>query len=311
MLNQMVSPIKRNFLSVLAVSAMVFSLASCTDSSTNSNEAAELLTDSIPQIEGHGDGGLSGSVVKYKGEIFSIPSPIQTALLIRESEIPYNEFLLNPASSYQNYVNQFQKAMNMGVYGADLAYLSNFDNTAMSIEYFTIVERLADDLGIKNNINPTIISRFHASSEIRDSLYVLNAELYREVNQYLKDNERNEAASLILAGGWIEALHIALDVAQSNSDIRLRIGEQRSALTSLVALLSKYDDSQVNQVRKGLTDVLRIYDSMEYSYVFEEPITDEDEKTTYFNCKSSVDVTNDHVDQIKVKLSEIRTIIIS
>ena len=252
MFNQMVSPIKRNILSALAVGTLVFSLASCSDSSTSSDQAGEMLADSIPQIEENGDGSLSGSVVKYKGEIFSIPSPIQTALLIRQSKIPYNEVLLNPASSYKNYVNQFQKAMNMGVYGADLAYLSNFDNTSMSIEYFKIVERLADDLGIRNNINPTIIARFHANSEVRDSLYVLNAELYREVNQYLKDNERNEAASLILAGGWIEALHIALDVAQSNADIRLRIGEQKSALTSLVALLSKYDDSQVNQVRKDL-----------------------------------------------------------
>ena len=57
--------------------------------------------------------------------------------------------------------------------------------------------------------------------------------------------------------------------------------------------------------------MLRIYDSMAYSYTFEEPITDEDEKTTYFNCKSSVDVTDKHVDQIKTKLSDIRTIIIS
>jgi hypothetical protein len=310
MFNQMVSPIKLNFLTALAVGTLAFSLASCSDSASD-HDAAEVLTDSIPQVKENGDGGLSGSVIKYKGEIFSIPSPIQTALLIRQSKIPYNETLLNPSSNYKGYVNQFQKAMNMGVYGADLAYLSNFDNTSMSIEYFTLVERLADDLGIKNNINPTIISRFHQNSEVRDSLYVLNAELYREVNQYLKDNERNEAASLILAGGWIEALHIALEVAKSNADIRKRIGEQRSALTSLVALLSKYDDPQVNQVRKGLTDVLRIYDSMVYSYAFEESITDEDEKTTYFNCKSSVDVTDAHVEQIRAKLSEIRTIIIS
>ncbi|MCB0760388.1 MAG: hypothetical protein KDC12_02620 [Flavobacteriales bacterium] len=299
-------------IALIAAAISAFSLQSCSDGASDSNKDTQSLPpDSVADATHEEEGGLSGSVVKYKGELFSIPSPIQTALLIKKSNLPYNEKLLNPTGNKSKYVSQFQKALNMGVYGADLAYLSNFDNTATSIEYFTTVEGLADELGIKNNIDPSIISRFHASSDVQDSLYVLNAELYREVNQYLKDNERNEAASLILAGGWIEALHIALDVASKNDEIRLRIGEQRSALTSLVTLLSRFEDQKVQQVKDGLAGVLNVFDNMKYSYEYVDPITDASEHTTYINCKSSVEVSMNDIDQIRQKLAEIRNIIIS
>ncbi|NNE55787.1 MAG: hypothetical protein HKN32_07190 [Flavobacteriales bacterium] len=256
------------------------------------------------------DEALAGQIVKFEGEIFSIPSPVQTAILIQTSEVPYDESLLNDKDNADTYINQFQKAMNMGVYGADLAYLSNFNNIALSIDYFNIVESLADDLGIKNNIDPMLMIRFHDNMSNRDSLYAINAELYQEINQYLKDNERNEAASLILAGGWIEGLNISVNAAKIDSTIRQRVGEQQSALNSLVAIMSKYDDPQVNEFRGGLNELAEIYSGMERSYTYVKPITDPTGKTTYINSKTRVVVSDEELVQIEEKVKEIRQIII-
>ena len=277
-------------------------LVSCVDESETTDQSP------VPVIDPDAE-GLTGNIVKYEGEIFSIPSPVQTAILIKKSGIEYNAELLNDVGNSDKYINQFQKAMNMCVYGADLAYLSNFNNTRMSIEYFNAIEELADDLGIKNNIDVGILIRFNKNIEIQDSLYSLNAELYQEANRYLQDNERNDVASLILAGGWIEALHIIIDAAYDDTEIRTRVGEQRSALISLVALLGKFEDTRVTQVRDGLMELVTVYKEMEMSYTYAKPITDADARTTYLNSKTQVDVLDEHLVQLKESVNAIRNTI--
>jgi len=272
------------------------------------DESETVEQNPVPVIDPDAE-GLAGNIVKYEGEIFSIPSPVQTAILIKNSGIEYNEELLNDVDNTDKYINQFQKAMNMGVYGADLAYLSNFNNTRMSIDYFNAIEELADDLGIKNNIDVGILIRFNKNIEIQDSLYSLNAELYQEANRYLQDNERNDVASLILAGGWIEALHISIDAAYDDEQIRTRVGEQRSALVSLVALLGKFEDTQVVQVRDGLMELVTVYKEMETSYTYVKPITDADDRTTYLNSKSQVDILDEHLARLKESVDAIRNTI--
>ncbi len=264
-----------------------------------------------PKVEIPDKKGLSSSVVKYKGEIFSIPSPIQTAILIKNANIEYNEELLNDFNNKSKYLTEFQKALNMGIYGADLAYLSNFNNMQLTLEYFAAVDVLSDELDIKNNIDPDILHRFMQNIDVQDSLHALNAELYMAANTYLEDNERNEAASLILAGGWIEAMNFALDMAHVNDDFRSRVGEQKSALNSLVALLSTYDNEQVQQVNSGLKELNDIFNGLANTYSYEKPITDVESKITYLNSKSTVEVSDEDLTSIKNKIEEIRNIIIS
>lgn len=289
-----------------ALGALLLSTAflmACVDESESVEQSPVPVTG--PETE-----GLAGQIVKFEGEIFSIPSPVQTAILIKNSGVEYNEELLNDVDNTDRYINQFQKAMNMGVYGADLAYLSNFNNTSMSIDYFNAIDGLADDLGIRNNIDAGILIRFNNNIEISDSLYSLNAELYREANRYLQDNERSDAASLILAGGWIEALNISIDAAATDEKIRSRVGEQRSALESLVTLMGKFDDVQVQNVRDGLEKLVSIYQEMETSYTYVKPITDADSHTTYLNSKTEVSISDDHLARIKAQVEGIRNTII-
>ena len=39
----------------------------------------------------------------FDGKLFSVPSPIQTALLIKSTNVDYNEGLLNPESNVKKY----------------------------------------------------------------------------------------------------------------------------------------------------------------------------------------------------------------
>lgn len=252
---------------------------------------------------------MGQSLLKIDKEIFSLPSPVQTAILLKKNAIEYNEDLLNSTESEKRYINRFQKALNMGVYGADLAYLSNFNNTQLKLEYFKVVEKMVNDLDIRNNIDQGLIDRFAANIDRQDSLYALNAELFNAVDRYLKQNEETEIAALILTGGWIEALHLTLGVTTANVELRNRVGEQAIAAKSLIRLLSRIEDPQVKELSKRMQPLVDAFSRLEMSYEYVKPITDASNRVTYLNSRSSVDINDDQLAEIKKAIAEVRSFI--
>lgn len=290
----------------------IAALASCAESDKSETDSNAENGVESPTSENNSD-SLSDtrSVVKYQGEIFSIPSPVQSVMLIRKANIRYNEDLLNPVGNARGYINEYKKALNLGVYGTDLAYLANFENNQLSLKYLNAIEGITSDLNIQSAVSKDIMERFTNNIGNRDSLYALNGEFYRAGYRYLKQNERNKLASLILTGGWVEALHLSLDAAQNSEILRNRVGQQRSALNSIVKLTSKMEREELTAINKKLVELQDVFDELEYTYEFQKPITDKKEKTTYINSKSSVTVTDDQLIKIKEKTSEIRDLIIS
>ena len=63
----------------------------------------------------------STKLVKFNNTLFSLPSPYQLAIMVKDNGITYNSEILNPTSNLANYINNFKKSLNLGIFGADLA----------------------------------------------------------------------------------------------------------------------------------------------------------------------------------------------
>lgn len=287
----------------------VFSLLlfSCADEKTAEEKAEEPQEVSVQEAN---ENAVTPNVLKIESEIFSLPSPVQTALLLEKNEVAFNEALLNPIGNEDQYINQFKKSLNMGVYGANLAYLSNYNNTQLKLDYFKVVDQLAGDLNIRGNIDQSIIDRFAASIDNQDSLYALNAQLFQAADRYLKETDDTQIASLILAGGWIEALYLAVNAADENPELRKRIGEQGIAARSLVNLLSKIEDPETLKLASKLAQLASDFKGLEYQYEYVKPITDASERITYLNSKSDVELSDKQLAIIKARVADIRDFII-
>ncbi len=123
----------------------------------------------------------------------------------------------------------FSKALNLGIYGADLGYVIVYDQTQDAIAYLKTTKQVSDDLGLVGVFNEDIINRFTKNIGNKDSLLVLTSDAFRMGDAYLKDNDRMDVSALILAGGWIESLYLATNIskAKPNEDITNRIAEQK------------------------------------------------------------------------------------
>lgn len=253
-------------------------------------------------------------LMEIDGKVFSIPSPIQTAMLIQKSGANYNKDILNEPSKVTNYSTSFKKAMNLGIYGADLGYVTMYDQTQDAISYLTAVKAIGDDLGVSSAFDMELVERFEKNIGNKDSLLVLVSDAYKASDRYLKNQQQNDIGGLILAGGWLESLYFATNAAEmtNDKDIIRRVGEQKTTLNNLIKLLMPYySKPEFTSLVDKLMELNEIYDKVEIKYTFVKPTVDVENKTTTINSTSEVNINDELLKSISAKVMEIRVEIIS
>ncbi len=252
-------------------------------------------------------------LMEIDGKVFSIPSPIQTAFLIKESGTNYNKSILNEPSKVTNYSTNFKKALNLGIYGADLGYVTLYDQTQDAISYLTAVKSIGDDLGVSSAFDMELVERFEKNIGNKDSLLALVSDAYKSSDRYLKNNQQNDIGGLILAGGWLESLYFATNAAEmtKNKDIIKRVAEQKTTLYNLIKLLTPYySKPEFATLVDSLMELNEIYDKVESTYTFVKPTVDAAKKTTTINSTTDVKMTDEQLKAITEKVKQIRADII-
>jgi len=288
------------FLTMLFLSAVT---VSCSDS--NEEEDKEDLIDASDTIK--------SAVVNIGGELFSVPSPIQTAMLIQKTGITYDKSVLNIANKVNTYATDFSKAMNLGVYGADLGYVSLYSQTQDALGYLASIKQLSDKLGLSAAFEGPLMERIQKNITNKDSMSTLVGLAYRASDAYLKDNQRMDVSTLILTGGWIESMHFATMAykAKPNEAIRYRIAEQKQALMSILKIIRTNASEEAVKLTEQLNDLSKVYEQIQFNYKFAEPTTDTARKVTYINSTTEVVVTDEQITQICDKVAAIRTKIVN
>ncbi|HBX52588.1 MAG: hypothetical protein A2W98_09970 [Bacteroidetes bacterium GWF2_33_38] len=287
--------------------ASTFILWGCGNDNNNQKDVEDVLEVEVDTA--------STTVFKFNNTLFSVPSPYQIALMIRELNIDYNKDLLNPSTNSGKYTDNFQKALNFGIYGADLGYLNIYEQTPDAINYFSVLKMMSQELGISGAFDKPTINRIEANMGNKDSLLFIMSNTYRKADSYLKDNSRNDVGVLILAGGWIESLHILTNIAQSeeaNSSVINRLGEQKHPLDNLIKILSPYynQSDQFTELLDGLIDLAYEFDGVDYVYKYVEPTTKPDQKLTIVNSESNIIISDEQLKVIADKVNSIRKNII-
>lgn len=264
--------------------------------------------DALPPVD-----STQTTILNVNGEIFSIPSPIQTAFLIKGSGAAYSKEILNPSNKSSDYSTNFSKALNLGIYGADLGYVTIYDQNQDAIGYLNSAKKLADELGVSGAFDANTIERFAKNLGNKDSMLVLVGVAYRSSDAYLKNNDRSDVSGLVLAGGWLESLHFATNVykAKPNEDVKRRIAEQKSSLQSLIKLLTQfYSQPEYTEFIDNLNDLSTVFDGVEFKYTYEKPTTDPEKKMTTITSKSEVNITPEQIESITQKVKSIRSQIV-
>jgi hypothetical protein len=247
----------------------------------------------------------------------SIPNPLELAVHVQKSGIDYNTNYLNSPDNYSNYNTSNSRALNLGIYGADLGYTNLYNQIQDGLGYLNVVGKLSDDLNIGQFLDFKTLRRLTDNNSNLDSLLLISNQNFININNHFVKQNNASLSTLLLTGGWLEALHITNQVAlaqMDNKDLRERIGEQKIVLDNIVLLLTVYSEHD-KQIADLLTEMKRLekaYINVIISYKYEESTSKivDGVLEIVSNSTSKVSITDDDIKAISAVVEEIRNKII-
>jgi len=247
---------------------------------------------------------------------YSLPSPLETAMLIKNAGAIYNEELLNPTGNTSMYITSKSKALNLGVYSTDLSYASLFDQTQATLDYIGAAKEMADGLNILDAINEETIETLENNINNREMIIDIISETLMNSSSFLKENGLEATASVILVGGWMEGLYIATNLVDDKelkgNKLVERIVDQKLSLDIMVNLLQQSpEDEDAMTVLDDVKALKEIFDKISIEQGEVTAVEDPETNVTTLKSESSIKITRDVFLELKSKVEEIRTSYIS
>jgi hypothetical protein len=243
----------------------------------------------------------------------SIPHPLELASHVQESGIVYNADLLNDPDNYSNYNTSNKRALNLGIYGADLGYTNLYSQIQDGIGYLNAVGKLADELNIGQFFDFDDLRRLIDNNSNLDSLLMITNQNFDNINNHFMRQNNASLSTLLLLGGWLEGLHITNQVTLSqmnNAKLRERVGEQKIVLDNIILLLSVYSEHDT-QIKDLLGDMKRLeaaYANVSIAYKYEESTSQivDGVLEIVSNSTSEVTISDDDIKSISAIVEDVR-----
>ena len=245
---------------------------------------------------------------------YQVPSPNDLFNVLKDADISYNKDILNDLSLVETFNTKKSKALNFGVYAADLAYVSSLGQIGDASNFFETIRALSKELEIENAMNDVIYARIQENLDASnpDSLFSLSNETYYKAYAYLDDNDRGDVLGMIVIGGWIEGLNIILNIQEyeENSDVVQRIADQRLTLENLLVFTSRIQNEDLDNIISELAPIEELFSSLEVSEEADFSAETSEEGVMMFGGGSTVSINEEQFNKLKSIVGDLRASIV-
>ena len=199
--------------------------------------------------------------------IYNIPSPSEIPYLLQATGAEFNSSLLNARTKVDQYASRTDKAaLNLGVYAADIGYLSSYDKTQEAIDYLNSAKTLADNLGVIGSFDVEVLQKFEANISNKDSLARLLDRTIKKTQSFLADDDRNKLSAMVVTGSFVEGLYISTGLIKTYPKDLLPDDSRNLVLTPLMRV--------VLEQKKSVTDLVKMLSSLEQTDPIATIVTD-------------------------------------
>lgn len=146
----------------------------------------------------------------------NIPQPAALTSKLSEAKISYNKGILLPPGKSGSLSSNYQKAIGLGAFGVNLGIAAAYNDPQTALEYLTQMGKLANDLGISSAFDPETTKLMMEKIAQPDSFQILLNKTFDKAERNLRSNQRVATAILMVAGGWVESLHISIESINTN-----------------------------------------------------------------------------------------------
>lgn len=291
----------------LGISLILFMLVGfsfCKNSEKDSNSAK----DSQANSELYNDDEIFDEMV-----LFSLPSPGEIIERLAEADIVYIKENTNPVENSNKYIGLQSKALNLGVYIADMAYSAVFTRSTETIQYLDAIQTMGNEINISTSTFQSLAERSKANVGNMDSLLLISNDAFYNMIEFLEDGGKENVISLISAGAYLESIYIALgsvDEYSEDNDILNQIVDLKYPMDNLRERTSYIkNDPNIKKTITFLNEVEKIFS--EFSSTREDMKVETDNTGSIsIGGGTTFVLTEDNFLLLKNKITEMRNTIV-
>ncbi|MBN1252427.1 MAG: hypothetical protein JXR51_10265 [Bacteroidales bacterium] len=235
---------------MLLATAFSILIVSCGNNETENQD--ETVQDTVAMV-----------TEQAKKLIYPLPTPLEVTKMLIKAGASYILDISNSTENADKYFTEAGKALNLGVYGADLSYASTYNKTQETTNYFVCTKKLLDGLNVQTPFNEELAEKIEKNIDNAEVLHEILTTSFHDTFEFLNENGKGAVSVMILSGGWIESLYLSTELAtltDNNKEIIAGIAQQKSALKTLVSLLKTYESSEnVSGILSDLKDIEMIF----------------------------------------------------
>ncbi|MBK3516228.1 hypothetical protein [Carboxylicivirga marina] len=301
----------RKFSYLTLMVASICLMTACSGSSKKSDDSDE-LTLSAPAESG----ALELSEEVMSDVIQNISSPVEMASIIKATGVDFSQKILNNTDKVDDYNTSYKRALNLGVYSADLGYINTFNKNSIVVSYLVSIKSLAEGINVGQFFDFNSLKRMATNNNNLDSLMQISISSFNQMDSYLRSQKRSNVSSLIVTGAWIEGLYITANVIEetNNESLINRVAEQKDIIDIIEIILKNYaGDPDFAELAQHIGKLKKAYDGVKITTEMGEAQTVEKDGMLIIvqDEVSHVEVSPESVAAIVAEIKSLREFIVS
>ena len=229
-------------------------LTSCRDKST-AKQLKKVEMEQVKAIEN-----------QIETNVYPLPTSANVIKMLTELEVGYIIGISNPVENTKKYFSSSTRALNLGVYGADLSYATLYNMQQEVINYLNAIRTLSNELNMSKIYNEELYEKIKLNFDNRDELVKILTKAFNDTYSYLSENEQQSLALLVVGGAWLEGMYLTTNVSEAAYQVAGISGvllEQKKSFELLLEITKPYtSDPSISDFLKLLDPVKKVYDGI-------------------------------------------------
>jgi len=245
--------VSKNIILVLLSGLITFSVVSCKNKGAN-NQMSQISKETIKQ--------------EIQDYAYPINSVFEITNMLIAIDASYIIGITNNPNNVEKYLTEQSKAYNLGVYTADLAYSTTYNEKADVQRFFKATELLASSLSITSAFDKDLANQIESNMDNKDKLVTLITKMSQDAYSYLNKQGRPELSYIILSGIVIEGLYLTSHLTAStyqNPEIVKVFLFQKEPLLKLEKLMEGTPSELTAKVLADVKSLNAVYAEVEGS----------------------------------------------
>jgi len=201
--------------------------------------------------------------------VYPLPTSVEVIKMLTELEVGYMVGVSNSTDNVTDYVTSKSKAINLGVYGADLSYATLYNMNQEVINYLDVIRVLANSLNMPQLYSQKLYDDIKTNYDDRDQLVNVLTRAFDGTFSFMNENDQQSQALMVVAGAWVEGMYITTHISESVFHVEGIVGvllEQKKSFELFINLaLQHANDPAVKEMLDMFEPMKTVYEGIDTS----------------------------------------------